>query len=49
MVAAIVFLVFSTAYAAKSFTVVRNLKIAAVLIAIGFAFKYLLGLNLPLI
>ena len=49
MIAAIIFLVFSTAYAAKSFTVVRNLKIAAVLIAIGFAFKYLLGLNLPLI
>lgn len=49
MMAAILFLVFSTAYAAKSFTVVRNLKISAVLIAIAFAFKYLLGLNLPLI
>ena len=49
MILAVVFLVFSTAYAAKSFTVVRNLKIAAVLIAIAFAFKYLLGLNLPLI
>jgi len=49
MIVAIVFLVFCTAYAAPSFTVVRNIKIAACLIAIAFAFKYLLGLNLPLI
>lgn len=49
MIVAIVFLVFCTAYAAPSFTVVRNIKIAVCLIAIAFAFKYLLGLNLPLI
>lgn len=49
MIVAVIFLVFCTAYAAPSFTVVRNIKIAACLIAIAFAFKYLLGLNLPLI
>jgi hypothetical protein len=49
MVVAIIFLVFCTAYAAPSFTVMRNIKISACLIAIAFAFKYLLGLNLPLI
>jgi len=49
MILGVLFLVFTTAYAASSFTVVRNLQISACLVAIGFAFKYLLGLNLPLI
>jgi hypothetical protein len=49
MILGVLFLVFTTAYAASSFTVVRNLQISGCLVAIAFAFKYLLGLNLPLI
>ena len=49
MILGIIFLVFCTSLAAPSYTVVRNIKIAVCLIAIAFAFKYLLGLNLPLI
>ncbi len=48
MIAAIVFLVFCSSFAATSYTVVRNLKISAGLIAIAFMFKNLLGLQLPL-
>jgi hypothetical protein len=49
MILGIVFLVFCTAFAgASKYSVARNLKISAGLIAVAFAFKNLLGLNLPL-
>jgi hypothetical protein len=48
MIAGIVFMVFCASFAATSYSVVRNLKISAGLIAIAFAFQKLLGLNLPL-
>ena len=48
MIAAIVFLVFCSSFAATSYTVVRNLKISAGLIAIAFMFQYGLGMQLPL-
>ncbi|OIQ76413.1 tripartite tricarboxylate transporter TctB family protein [mine drainage metagenome] len=48
MIAGIVFLVFCSSYAGTSYSVVRNLKISASLIAIAFAFQHLLGLQLPL-
>jgi hypothetical protein len=48
MIAGIVFMVFCASFAGTSYSVVRNLKIAAVLVAIGFAFQKLLGFNLPL-
>ncbi len=44
----IVFLVFCASLAGSSFSVARNLKTSAGLIAIAFLFKNLLGLNLPL-
>ncbi len=48
MIAGIVFLVFCVSFAGTSYSVVRNLKISAGLIAVAFAFRYLLGLQLPL-
>ena len=48
MTAGIVFLVFCATIAGTSYSVVRNIKIAAGLIAIAFALQKLLGLNLPL-
>ena len=48
MIAGIVFMVFCSSFAATSYSVVRNLKISAGLIAIAFAFQYGLGLQLPL-
>src|SRR5450631_132120 len=49
MIAGIVFMVFFAAMAGKSsYSVVRNLKISAGLIAMAFAFQKLLSLNLPL-
>jgi hypothetical protein len=48
MIAGIVFMVFCASIAGTSYSVVRNLKISAGLIAIAFAFQKLLGLNLPL-
>lgn len=48
MIAGIVFMVFFSAIAGTTYSVVRNLKIAAGLIAVGFAFQKLLGFNLPL-
>lgn len=48
MIVGIVFLVFCSSFAATSYSVVRNLKISAGLIAIAFVFKNLLGLQLPL-
>lgn len=49
MIAGIVFLVFCSSLAATSYSTVRNLKISAGLVAVAFGFKYVLGLNLPLI
>jgi hypothetical protein len=48
MTVGIVFLVFCATLAGSSYSVVRNLKIAAGLVAVAFAFHKLLGLNLPL-
>ena len=48
MIAGIVFLVFCATLAGTSYSVVRNLKIAGVLIAVALAFQKLLGLQLPL-
>jgi hypothetical protein len=48
MIAGIVFMVFCSAFAGTSYSVARNLKISAGLIAVAFAFHKLLGLNLPL-
>jgi hypothetical protein len=48
MIAGIVFMVFFSAFAGSSYSVVRNLKVSAGLIAMAFAFQKLLGLNLPL-
>ena len=49
VIAAIVCLVFISGLAGAEYSVARNLKISAVLIAIAAAFHYLLGLNLPLL
>jgi len=49
MIAAIVFLVFCVSFAGTSYSVARNLKISAGLIAIAFAFQQLLGMQLPLL
>ena len=49
MIAGIVFMVFCASFAGtSSYSVVRNLKISAGLIAIALAFQKLLGFNLPL-
>ncbi len=49
MIVGIVFLVFCSSFAGtSSYSVIRNLKISAGLIAIALAFQHLLGLNLPL-
>jgi hypothetical protein len=48
MIAGIVFMVFCASFAGTSYSVVRNLKIAGVLIAVAFAFQKFLGLQLPL-
>jgi hypothetical protein len=48
MIAGILFLVFCSSFAGTSYSVVRNLKISAGLIAIAFVFRHLLGLQLPL-
>jgi len=48
MIAGIVFMVFCASLAGTSYSVVRNIKISAGLIAVAFAFHKLLGLNLPL-
>jgi hypothetical protein len=49
MVAGIIFMVFVGSLAGTSYSWTRNLKIAAGLIAVAFAFQKLLGLNLPLL
>lgn len=49
MTAGIAFMVFCASFAgSSSYSKVRNLKIAAGLIAVAFAFQKLLGFNLPL-
>jgi len=48
MILGIVFLVFFSTMAGTSYSVVRNLKVSAGLIAIAFALHKFLGLNLPL-
>ena len=48
MIVGIVFLVFCSTLAGTSYSVVRNIKISLGLIAVAFAFRNLLGLNLPL-
>ena len=49
MTAGIVFMVFCASFAGTaSYSVMRNLKIAAGLVAVAFAFQKLLGFNLPL-
>ncbi|MEP7056260.1 MAG: tripartite tricarboxylate transporter TctB family protein [Caldimonas sp.] len=48
MIAGIVFMVFVSTYAGTSYSLVRNLKLSAGLIAIAFAMSKLLGVNLPL-
>lgn len=49
MLLGIVFLVFCSTLAGTSYSVVRNVKISAGLIAVALGFKFLLGLNLPLL
>ena len=49
MTVGIVFMVFCSTCAGTSYSVVRNLKISAGLIAIAFALQKLLGLGLPLL
>lgn len=48
MIAGIVFLVFCSTLAGTSYSVRRNAIVAAVLVAIAFAFQIGLGLTLPL-
>ena len=48
MLLGIAFLVFFSGIAAKQYSVWRNTKITLCLIAVAFAFKSFLGLNLPL-
>ncbi len=49
MLVGIVALVFCASYAGKTYSVSRNIKITAGLIAVAFIFRNLLGLNLPLL
>ncbi len=48
MLAGIVFMVFCASVAGTRYSIVRNLKIAAGLIAVALIFQKLLGLQLPL-
>ena len=48
MLVAIVFLAFFSTLAGTSYSLMRNLKIAIGLVIVAFAFRDLLGLNLPL-
>ena len=48
MIAGIIFLVFCSTFAGTSYSVSRNIKISAGLIAIAIFFQKVLGLNLPL-
>ena len=48
MTVGIAVMVFCAAFAGTSYSVMRNLKVAAGLIAVAFVFQKLLGFNLPL-
>jgi hypothetical protein len=48
MIVGIIFMVFCAGFAAVSYSVVRNVKIATGLILVAFAFQKLLGVQLPL-
>jgi hypothetical protein len=48
MTVGIAFMVFCASFAGTSYSVTRNFKITAGLIAVAFAFQKLLGFNLPL-
>jgi Tripartite tricarboxylate transporter TctB family len=48
MIVGIVFLVFCATFTGTSYSVMRNFKIAAVLVGIALALKLLLGVQLPL-
>ena len=48
MIAGIVFMVFCSAAAGRTYSVLRCVKISVGLVAVAFAFQKLLGLNLPL-
>ncbi len=48
MIAGITFMVFFSTFAGNTYSIARNVKICAVLIAIAFAFQKGLGLQLPL-
>src|SRR5437870_6609901 len=47
MTVGIAVMVFCAAFAGTSYSVMRNVKVAAGLIAVAFAFQKLLGFNLP--
>ncbi len=48
MTAGIIVMVFLATLAGSNYSVVRNIKIAAALVAVAFVFAKFLGLNLPL-
>ena len=48
MIVGIVFMVFCAGFAASSYSIARNIKICAGLIAVALLFQKGLGLNLPL-
>ena len=48
MILGIVFMVFCATFAGTSYSVVRNLKISAGLVAMAFFFYKVLGVQLPL-
>jgi len=48
MIAGIVVLITIASFSASSYSIIRVVKIIVGLIAVAYAFKYLLGLNLPL-
>jgi hypothetical protein len=48
MIAGIVLMVFCAAFAGTTYSVPRNLKVAAGLVLVALAFQKLLGFNLPL-
>jgi hypothetical protein len=49
MIVGIVFMVFCSSYAATSQSLARSVKVSIGLTLVAFGFKYLLGLNLPLV
>lgn len=49
MIVGIIFMVFVSTLAGTSYSLLRNVKISAGLIAISFGLQQLLGLNLPLL